>query len=91
MLMKVKNDYAFDGEIIELRAGDTVRLGERSNPNGPYPNWVYCTSARTGKSGWVAEGLLTENGEGAVANEAYTSEEMSVTAGRRQVAGEGAF
>ena len=81
MLMRVLNDYAFDGEIVELVAGDTVRVGERSNPDGPFPNWLYCTLDRTGMSGWVAERILVVAGDVATATEVYTSEEMTVARG----------
>ena len=81
MLMTVINDYSFDGEIITLQPGDTVRVGERSNPDGPFPNWVYCTSDKTGKSGWVPVGILEIEDEAATVGEAYTSEEMAVTTG----------
>jgi hypothetical protein len=77
--MKVINDYEYRGQIIELQAGDTVQLGERSNPDGPYPNWIHCESDKTGKGGWVAIGILTVTGNTAVVNEDYTSEEMTVS------------
>ena len=82
MLMKVINDYNNDDpNPIELLVGDTVKLGETSNPNGPYPNWVFCTSERTGRVGWVAvHTLKIENGIG-TALEAGTSKEMTVCAG----------
>ena len=81
MRMKVVADYQYMGQIIELLAGDTVQLGERSDSNGPYPDWIHCTSDRSGKTGWVAVGILTRDGDSAVVNEDYTSEEMTVTAG----------
>lgn len=81
MLMKVINNYDFKGQTIELKTGDTIKLGEKSDVNGSYPNWTHCTSERTGKNGWVADRIITvENGIASV-NEDYTSEEMSVLAG----------
>jgi len=81
MMMEVINDYAYDGQIIELHVGDTVQLGERTDPNGSYPNWVHCKSDRTGKTGWVAVGILKITENIAIVMEDYTSEEMTVASG----------
>jgi len=81
MRMEAINDYEYKGQIIELQIGDTVQLGEKTDSNGPYPNWIYCKSDKTGKSGWVAAGILTIKGNTAIVNENYTSEEMTVFAG----------
>lgn len=82
MLMEVKNDYRYNGQIIELQIGDKVQLGEKTDPNGSYPNWIHCTSMRTGKTGWVAAGILALNGDDtAIVEKTYTSEEMSVSSG----------
>ena len=58
-----------------------MRTGERSNPDGPFPNWVYCSSDKTSKSGWVPIGILEISGDAATTTEDYTSEEMAVAAG----------
>ena len=79
--MKVVNDYAYADQIIDLQVGDTVQLGEESDPDGPYPNWVHCKSDRTGKAGWVAVGILKITENEAIAIENYTSEEMTVSSG----------
>ena len=81
MRMEVINDYAYAGQTIELQIGDTVQLGERTDSNGPYPNWIHCRSDKTGKTGWVAAGILTIQGNTASVSENYTSEEMTVAAG----------
>lgn len=83
MRMQVINDYAYEGQVIELQAGDAVRLGRRTDADGPNPNWIFCRSERTGREGWVAACLLTPGTEDnrACANENYTSEELPVFAG----------
>ena len=82
MRMEVINDYVFDNpNPIELIIGDTVRLGEKTDPNGPYPNWIFCTSERTGRTGWVAENILSIKDGAGVAAQDYTAKEMSVAAG----------
>ncbi len=82
MILKVLDDYKSNDENpIELVKGDTVLLGEVTDPNGEYPNWILCTSERTGRRGWVAMGVLKlDNGNG-IATQDYTSKEMAVLCG----------
>ncbi len=84
MVFKVLENYKSPSNFenpIELLKGETVQLGEISDPNGEYPNWVFCTSNRTGKTGWVAVDVLSmENGVGKVLQD-YTSKEMTVAKG----------
>jgi hypothetical protein len=81
MLMEIINDYNYNGQIIELQIGDVVKIGEKTDPNSDYPNWIYCISEKNGKAGWVADHIMTINDDIAVVNENYISEEMTVTAG----------
>ena len=81
MRMTVINDYQYNGQIIELLAGDMVQLGDRTDSNGSYPNWIHCKSDRTGKTGWVAAEILEIEGSMAILKEGYTSEEMTVSKG----------
>ncbi len=82
MTVTVFSDYANDDpNPIELQVGDTVQVGEESNPNGPYPNWIFCTSDRTGYQGWVAKHVLAVEGSVGKALDDYTSKEMTVAAG----------
>ncbi len=82
MLMQVIVDYTNENlNPIELIKGDTVQLGELSNPNGPYPNWIFCTSQRTKQYGWVAVNALSIDGDVGVAIEDYTAKEMSIAVG----------
>ena len=81
MRMTVVNDYEYTGQIIELGIGDTVQLGERTDSNGQYPDWIHCRLDKTGKTGWVAIRVLSMQENTASVNENYTSEEMTVTAG----------
>ena len=57
MKIKVLNDYKspsnYENPIVLLK-GDTVRLGEMTDSDGEYPDWINCTCDRTGVSGWVA-------------------------------------
>ena len=82
MLLKVLENYKSPSNFenpIELLKGDTVQLGEITDPNGEYPDWVFCTADRTKRTGWVAAGVLRmENGVGTVLQD-YTSKEMAVS------------
>lgn len=66
---------------IELKAGDTVRLGEKFTGNGLWPNWIYCVSEKTGKGGWTPAQILLANGESGVAAADYTAKELTAAAG----------
>lgn len=84
MIFKVLYDYKSPSNLenpIELLKGDTVKLGETTDPNGEYPNWVYCTCDRTGRAGWVAVGVLSMENEVGTVLKDYTSKEMTVSAG----------
>lgn len=83
MLFEVIEDYQSAGDklLIELVTGDIVELGEETDPNGEYPNWIFCTSQRTGRTGWVATQLITKQGEIGIVNQDYSSKEMTVCAG----------
>lgn len=66
---------------IVLLAGDRVTLGEKSQADGPWPNWIYCVSLRTGKAGWTPVQLLAAQGGTAVATADYNAWEMTVAVG----------
>ena len=79
--MEVIDNYEYKGQIIELQSGDIVEIGEKTDSNGDYPDWVHCKSVKTGKSGWVAARILMIKDTAVVVNEDYTSEKMTVFAG----------
>lgn len=66
---------------IELKAGDTVSLGEEFKDDGMWPNWIHCVSEKTGKNGWTPIQILQINGETGVATINYTAKEMTVAVG----------
>lgn len=78
----VIEDYKNSNEDpIELTAGDSVRLGEKSDNDGPWANWIYCTSDRTGKSGWTPTQILKMDGLVGVATSDYVAAELTVAVG----------
>ncbi|NTW90397.1 MAG: ligand-binding protein SH3 [Erysipelotrichaceae bacterium] len=38
---------------IQITKGSKVRLGERSNSNGNWPNWIYCYGLDGNGEGWA--------------------------------------
>lgn len=66
---------------ITLKAGDVVELGEKSKDEGPWPNWIYCVSNRTKKTGWTPSQILQIDGETGIAITDYTAKEMTVAVG----------
>ena len=82
MLFEVIADYkSEDNEPVELLVGDTVQLGESSDPNGLYPNWIFCTTEKNGKAGWTPVHILSIQGAEATVKEDYSSKEMEVNSG----------
>ncbi len=63
---------------IELKAGERVRLGARDIE---YPGWIWGTSARDGRSGWIPESFLRVSGEEGEALRDYRAHELSVKSG----------
>lgn len=85
-MMEVLNSYKNDEPHIELNVGDVVLLGEDSCADGLYPNWVFCTSERTGRKGWVSKHIFSEESGRGIVMENYTSKEMAVKAGDKVTA-----
>jgi variant SH3 domain-containing protein len=63
---------------IAIEPGDLVHVGKH---DAEYPGWVWATSARTGKNGWVPEEFLTIDGANGQARRAYTAQELTVSVG----------
>lgn len=66
---------------IELKIGDSVILGEKSDDNGDWANWIYCISNRTKKAGWTPVQILQIDAETGVATADYIAKEMTVSVG----------
>ena len=66
---------------IELKIGDIVQLGEKSDDNGPWANWIYCVSDRTAKTGWTPVQILQRDGKKGIAKADYIATEMTVSIG----------
>lgn len=79
---KVIQDYQNSNEDpIKLIKGDIVQLKEKSNPNGPWANWIYCIANRTQKMGWTPIQILQIEAEMGIATVDYNAKEMSVSVG----------
>ena len=58
MRYKVIKDYQEAPESpIHIVKGEKLQYVEESNPDGDWPNWVFCRG--TNKEGWVPKQLLT--------------------------------
>lgn len=63
---------------IEIQKGETVTLGKRDTD---FPGWIWATSGKTGKSGWVPEPFLIIRGDQAESRRDYSARELSVLEG----------
>ena len=77
----VKHYENSNTDPIELKIGDTVTLGERSEEDGQWANWIYCISNKTKKAGWEPTQILNMNGEIGIAILDYTAQELTITTG----------
>ena len=76
---RVLKDYVAQyPDPIAMVPGDVVQVG-KFDPE--YPGWVWTTSKRTGKSGWVPEESLAIEGTQGRASRAFTAQELTVSAG----------
>lgn len=65
---------------IAMTPGDDLQLGKR---DPEYPGWVWATSTRTSKSGWVPEDYVEFAGDQGSARRAFTAREVSVEVDER--------
>ncbi len=57
MQYKVVKEYRDGPEHpIKVVAGETLQFVEESNPNGDWPNWIFCKGKD--KQGWVPKQIL---------------------------------
>lgn len=75
---KISKDYspASSAPVI-LEAGDKVTITDKATS---YAGWVWCVGP-DGKEGWVPETYLDRSGGEGVANQAYSGDELAVSAG----------
>lgn len=70
-----KNDNL--SPIIVLK-GSKVKLGEHSNDNGPWPNWVYCYSLDGNGEGWTPIQIIHIEENSGTVLEDYSAYELEV-------------
>ncbi len=63
-------------EVLELREGDIVRVGDRDDQ---WPLWLWCTNDRG--AGWIPEGFLDIHEKVGRAKRDYTTRELAVSEG----------
>ncbi len=81
---KVIQDYqAQYPDPITMRADEPITPGRR---DPEWPGWVWCTDIR-GKSGWVPESYIDQQGGAGRALKDYSAVELTVNAGEELVLG----
>jgi len=66
---------------IIITKGSKVRIGERSNNNGNWPNWIYCFSEDGHGEGWTLIQIIQIEGSYGIVIEDYSVEELEVQKG----------
>ena len=58
---------------ITIAKGEMVRITEETDPNGDWPNWVYCKG--DAKEGWVPKQILDIKNDEATSLDDYSARE----------------
>ena len=66
---------------IILKKGEKVAVGERSDSEGNWPNWVFCTKMNGSGNGWTPLQILEIKGEEGTALDGYDAKELTVKKG----------
>lgn len=78
MMYKTIDDHKNDNTTpIIITKGSKVRLGEKSNSNGNWPNWIYCFSDENGE-GWTPIQIIQIEGAYGIVLEDYSAVELDV-------------
>ncbi len=64
---------------IKLDIAEELQFIEESNPNGDWPNWVFCKGID--KEGWVPKQILQIEGTQVIALEKYDATEHNLEVG----------
>lgn len=64
---------------ISLKAGEEVSILEESDPEGDWPNWLFCKVE--GKEGWVPKQIIESRGEKGRILEDYYAREFNLAPG----------
>lgn len=64
---------------IKIEKGEELRFIEESNPDGDWPNWIYCKGDH--KEGWIPKQILEVKGSIAVVEEDYFAKEFNLEPG----------
>lgn len=70
---------------IIVTKGTRVKLGERSDINGSWPNWIYCYSLDGQGEGWTPIQIIQIENEYGVVIEDYSAVELDVKKGETVV------
>ena len=77
MKYKVIKEYK-DAPInpINIRKGEILEFVEESNPDGDWPNWIYCKGIN--KEGWVPKQVLHVDDKKVTSTEDYSAKEHNL-------------
>ena len=63
---------------IKLNQGEKVIIGEESNENGNWPNWVLCKKLDGSNEGWVPKQILKYENDHGIILEDYSAKELNI-------------
>lgn len=79
MRYKIIEDHNSDNLTpIIVTKGTRVRIGERSDSNGIWPNWIYCISEDGNGEGWTPIQIIHLENDYGIVLEDYSAIELDV-------------
>ena len=82
MIYEVIEEHRSDNVTpIIITKGTRVRVGERSNNDGSWPNWIYCYSLDGHGEGWTPTQNIQIESEYGIVAEDYSALELGVRVG----------
>lgn len=82
MIYKVVRDHTCDNTTpIIVTKGTRVKVGEQSDSNGIWPNWVYCFGLEGQGEGWTPIQIIHLENEYGIVLEDYSAIELKVLQG----------
>jgi len=82
MIFKTLENHTNENKTpIIVSKGMKVKIGERSDSNGNWPNWVYCYGLEGQGEGWTPIQIIQIENDIGIILENYSAIELDVTQG----------
>jgi hypothetical protein len=66
---------------IQVRKGEKVKLGRKSDEEDGWSNWIYCYSSKCNSEGWIPVQIIQIENEYGIIIDDYSAIELEVSKG----------